>query len=638
MMQQNEVTWSPDDAAAAAAAADHPDGQVAVRSGRELARRAQRIAADAGLTEVAQALHGQVVERSRAGTRVVACGEFNRGKSTLVNQLLGRDLLPTGAVPVTRGIVTVTPTEPPTSERLDVHWPDGHNDSRRLDDDPWRDLVLDHDPTTFVVAEGEHGPPEPELRLQLDDAWLRDNEIELVDTPGTNEGRVDRILQTRRAVAVSDVAVLTLSAGSPLSLTERSLLEDELIGRHVPHVVVVVTMLDTIETAADRDEVMASTERRVHRVSPGIAVLPGPGLQLPGAPTGTASDAPNDEWDERLTTIRRSIEERAAASGRTARRDQRLLLQVADACRVVLAAAAAARDQASRAATDADAALKQAKVAVDRAGVEWDQVRLDLDARRLGRFGRFRERVQAKTDELYEGFGLDLHRSPDPKGWWEHDLPLRLRRELRMMVQGFESALSAAVDEDAVWLDEQVKERFGLRAGGVSSASLNDEAVVAQGFDHLDLDDLQRKRTLNRAMVAIGGIIGATIAFVSGVGMPVAFTLGGSAIAGIVGERALAEATAAQRALVDRHLRRVVDDIAGQFLARLDGELTSAYEHMLDELRRLQHAWMAAELHGRETAAGDGDAPGRHHIDWTQVATAAQQVLALALDPEGGPS
>ena len=64
-----------------------------------------------------------------------------------------------------------------------------------------------------------------------------------------------------------------------------------------------------------------------------------------------------------------------------------------------------------------------------------------------------------------------------------------------------------------------------------------------------------------RIVSATGGIIGTASAFVCGVGMPVTFTIGGSAIAGIVAERNSETKTEEQRAKVREHLHLVIDDV-----------------------------------------------------------------------------
>lgn len=65
-----------------------------------------------------------------ARLRVLVAGEAKRGKSTLVNALLGRDVLPMGVVPLTPVPTTVTLAS--AAEEIDVEFTDGRRDSLAL--------------------------------------------------------------------------------------------------------------------------------------------------------------------------------------------------------------------------------------------------------------------------------------------------------------------------------------------------------------------------------------------------------------------------------------------------------------------------------------------------------------------------
>lgn len=106
--------------------------------------------------------------------RVLVAGEAKRGKSTLINRLLDRDVLPTGVTPVTA--VATTVRRAAEAELLDVTFCDGRRERRPVAELP------------ALVTEREN----PENRLGVADVtlWLRsplltDHGVELVDTPGT---------------------------------------------------------------------------------------------------------------------------------------------------------------------------------------------------------------------------------------------------------------------------------------------------------------------------------------------------------------------------------------------------------------------------------------------------------------------
>ena len=64
-----------------------------------------------------------------ARLRVLVVGEAKRGKSTLINALLGRDVLPSGVTPLTAVATTVRYGDDP---RIEVAFLDGHQEKHPL--------------------------------------------------------------------------------------------------------------------------------------------------------------------------------------------------------------------------------------------------------------------------------------------------------------------------------------------------------------------------------------------------------------------------------------------------------------------------------------------------------------------------
>lgn len=142
--------------------------------------------------------------------RVLVVGEAKRGKSTLINALLGRDVLPMGVIPVTAVMTTVTFGSP---EGVLVEYSGGGVGREPLDS-----------LARFVT---EAGNPGNRLRIEqvtvLLEAPLVREGVELVDTPGAGSVFAhDR--EAEKALTTMDAAVFVLTADPPLSASERNLL------------------------------------------------------------------------------------------------------------------------------------------------------------------------------------------------------------------------------------------------------------------------------------------------------------------------------------------------------------------------------------------------------------------------------
>ncbi|MGA8246914.1 MAG: dynamin family protein [Nocardioides sp.] len=143
--------------------------------------------------------------------RVLLVGEAKRGKSTLGNAILGRDLLPTGVRPVTAVTTSVQTGSP---ERLEVTYLNGEQEQRPLGDLAVYVTESENPLNTRGVAS---------VRVFVEDSLLEP--AVLVDTPGVGSVFTHNTDEATEAMESMDLAVFVLTADPPISLTERNLLE-----------------------------------------------------------------------------------------------------------------------------------------------------------------------------------------------------------------------------------------------------------------------------------------------------------------------------------------------------------------------------------------------------------------------------
>ena len=157
----------------------------------------------------------RLAERSEAQRyHIAVLGEFKRGKSTLVNALIGAPVLPTGVVPV-------------TSVATEVHFAQARPGARVVFDDATsRELPL----SELARYVSERDNPANRLgvrRVEVHvDTPLGAQGVVLVDTPGVASVSEQHTLAAKEALSDSDGAVVVLSVDAPLSEQEESLLAD----------------------------------------------------------------------------------------------------------------------------------------------------------------------------------------------------------------------------------------------------------------------------------------------------------------------------------------------------------------------------------------------------------------------------
>ena len=141
---------------------------------------------------------------------LVVLGEFNHGKSTFVNALLGQDILPTGITPTTASINHV------------VYAPKPHR-ARRADDAASRKYLDPSQLKEWVTVAGGHADEVAFVELGYPSDLLQNNVV-LVDTPGVNDLNEQRAEVTYGYVPRADAVVFLLDAGQALKDSEREFL------------------------------------------------------------------------------------------------------------------------------------------------------------------------------------------------------------------------------------------------------------------------------------------------------------------------------------------------------------------------------------------------------------------------------
>ena len=162
---------------------------------------------------------------------LVILGEFNHGKSTFVNALLGAEVLPTGITPTTAAINHVIWAPSITSRVVLL---DGS--SRELSTGELKEWVTVAGGKADEVAYVELGFPSDIL----------ENNVVLVDTPGVNDLNEQRAEVTYGYVPRADAVVFLLDAGQALKDSEREFLSSHVLEGSRDRMIFVLGKMDML--------------------------------------------------------------------------------------------------------------------------------------------------------------------------------------------------------------------------------------------------------------------------------------------------------------------------------------------------------------------------------------------------------
>ena len=200
-----------------------------------------------------------IANRISEGRFYVACvGQFKRGKSTLLNALIGRAILPAGVIPV---------TSVPTILRFGTI-PDAR---LRLQDSDWTAISID-DIEQYVSEEKNPENVKGIAALEIFvPCQLLASGMCLVDTPGLGSVFAGNTQATRQFIPHMDAVLVVVGADPPISGEELDLVEN--VAREVHELLFVLNKADRA-SHSDRSAAVAFArevlEKRLHRTIPEI--------------------------------------------------------------------------------------------------------------------------------------------------------------------------------------------------------------------------------------------------------------------------------------------------------------------------------------------------------------------------------
>ena len=212
-------------------------------------------AINAGIGQTARAARIRETRDSLVNQRftLLVLGEFKRGKSTLVNRLIGREVLPVGSAPTTAVITRVSYGEEPSARLIMA---DGGERPVELD-------RLSEEITLVQSGEGANQARHAGIaraEVSLPAPICRDG-VDIVDSPGLGE-HVTRSEVTYEALPNAD-AVIFVTDAAQLGSEDEGFVRERLLGAEIDHVFFVINKWDRVfNEAEDPQAEKAALSRR----------------------------------------------------------------------------------------------------------------------------------------------------------------------------------------------------------------------------------------------------------------------------------------------------------------------------------------------------------------------------------------
>ncbi len=178
-----------------------------------LLSRLDRVARELHDLDSTAALASLAAERSRP-VRVAIVGEFNAGKSTFINALIGADVAPTGVLPTTATLHHLRYATDPIA-RIQLREPPGDGGA------PLERIVPVPELRATLLSTKPGDVKRVEILLPI--ASL--TRVEVIDTPGFNAPEASHAEAARAAFEEADAVLWLLDAAQAMKKSERDVLE-----------------------------------------------------------------------------------------------------------------------------------------------------------------------------------------------------------------------------------------------------------------------------------------------------------------------------------------------------------------------------------------------------------------------------
>ncbi|RXH54216.1 dynamin family protein [Granulicella sibirica] len=187
---------------------------------------------------------------------IAVVGEFKRGKSTFINALLGKNILPSDVEPCSATLNRVTYALRPS---VTIHYKAEPGEQARTEE---IDITQLSEYVTKLTPQSESNAAQVEEAIVHYPTEYCRNNVDIIDTPGLNDD------DTMTAVTMSvlpkvDAAILVIMPEAPFDHYEGEFLTRHLLLNDLGRVLFVVNAMDRLRSPRDREKIVKVIEKRI---------------------------------------------------------------------------------------------------------------------------------------------------------------------------------------------------------------------------------------------------------------------------------------------------------------------------------------------------------------------------------------
>lgn len=495
-------------------------------------------------------------------------GEFSRGKSTLINNLLGTNILPVANLPTTALMTRVRYGMKPKMVVFDSH---GIKQ---------KELPLVKESWSGLTAANFNGnEPEGFVTVLIDKPWLGKYGIELIDTPGAGDLSEKRAKVIGEALLGCESAIITVSAAQPLSLSEKLFIEQRLIANRTPFLALAITRLDLVPEK-ERDIQIEYIINKLKSWNINIPVVIPDDIQLPSN---------KYESIKGMDKLRGIIVSWLQRPERSRLIENWLSSQVMNILVTVQNSLAQQVELYQKSDNERLAIISEKNNKLTEMTLSWGKLRVELTERCGKCYDLFRIKYEELIQGIIEKLQYEAGHTAQAQKWWNEDYPYRLKIEVANLASQLDNYVSSIVSLDAKWLNDKLNEMFKTYIQ-IGRNSITDKATFLPiSTNRAEFDDLDKKKnmmTLGSAALSIAGLC---------CGLGVIATLGIGSGAGILSNKFLKSKREEQQQQLKSLIAKDVPLALENAITESEKKIKIIYADIASESIKKEKDWLVAQ-------------------------------------------
>lgn len=511
---------------------------------------------------------------------VAFVGEFSRGKSTMINRILGTDILPAANLPTTAILTRIVYGAKP---KMTVCGKDGKKiKEMSVKPESWDGL------TAANFGEEE---PEGSVIVEYPDKWLGEYAIDFIDTPGAGDLEEKRVRVIERSMVNADSAIIAIDANKALSQTEQLFIQQKIMSRGVPFVALAITKLDLVN-ADERAKVISyiAGKLKLIKISMPIVVADD-NIEIPGF---DGDKNPNvfvgvDKL-KRLVIAWMTNENRRSLMERWLSINALAIINSARAFLLQQKEIIDAKD------IEKEKLIRQRNNALSEVHVKWEALRTEMEARCKKCEEIFQKAAQEAGESMIENLQHEADRQPNPKDWLEKEYSYRVKRELSAISLSLDNLVAKRVTTDMHWLNNELNKQFKEIVGAEVSALMSREDFLPTVDDKAvklnSLKDQSVKATVVSSVLTLGA---ALMLGVAGGAPLILATMGVGTAANLFSRKSLEKEGNRQREIVKELIAQQVPNVIKEASSDSATKIKIIYNDIISESHNTESRWMTAQ-------------------------------------------